>query len=87
MDPKTLAAIGLFISSGAYLGGCIAAGLVVGNPLAWKLALLGAGLSYFTYASQLVPSQPVAQVTLMWLSILTGAAAGVVLLFDIRWPS
>jgi len=87
MDPKTLAAIGLFVSSAAYLGGCVAAGLVVGNPLAWKLALLGAGLSYFTYASQLVPSNPPTQHILMWLSIVTGAAAGVVLLFDIRWPS
>jgi hypothetical protein len=71
---------GILINSALYLSGCFVAGLVVGSPLAWKAALLTAAICYLCYSAQDAWCQRLAQV-LRVLSLLTGTAAGVALLF------
>jgi hypothetical protein len=47
---KMLLIAGALLNSALYLTGCFVAGLVVGNPIAWKLSLVAAGLVFLAYS-------------------------------------
>lgn len=40
------------VNSALYLSGCVAAGLVTGNPWAWKAGLAAIGLTYVSFHLQ-----------------------------------
>ncbi len=75
---------GALINSGLYLTGVFVAGMVTNNPFAWKLALVGAGLSFISYTCQylggLSPIYMTVAKTAVACSIVAGIAAGVGLL-------
>lgn len=73
-------AYGLLINSALYLVGCFVVGLLQ-NPIAWKLALASMAITYLSYYSQLAHGvSRYVQIALCSASIITGAAAGLVLL-------
>lgn len=80
VDAIRMAILGLLLNSHLYLGGVIAVGVVTGNPFAWRLGLIAAGLCYIGYACQLsnVPRKITAVV--VWSSIAAGVIAGISLL-------
>ena len=55
---KLVVAIGVLINGPLYLAGCFIAGLLLGNAVAWRLALAGAGvfawIGVAAFAAQLV---------------------------------
>jgi len=73
--------VGLLINSALYLSGCFIAGLVTGNPWAWKMSLATMGVTYLCYWFQADTALPplVVKFTVI-LSICMGAAAGIGLL-------
>ncbi len=53
MNPdQRLLAIGVYIMSALYLTGCFVASLFVQHGVAWKVALVSAGLSCLAYTAQ-----------------------------------
>ncbi len=81
---KTILAIGVLLNSALYLAACITIGVVMHNGAAWKVGLASVGITYFSYICKCAePDEPWTTVApwLVWLSIILGAAAGVVLLF------
>lgn len=73
-------AIGIYINSALYLSGVFVAGLIVRNQLAWKLALVTAGLSYLSYTVQVLKPEPRRDTANVLVSAFTGAAAGLSLI-------
>ena len=82
-DQKFLA-IGVYINSALYLAGCFIGSMATGNVMGWKLAIAAAGFCYFAYVAQVNDAPRWASSTAVWLSIIAGIAAGVVLLFDLK---
>jgi hypothetical protein len=81
VNQQALVYVGLFVNGALYLAGCFVAGIVAGNPWAWRLALAAAGVTYLCYLAQTVPNAPHAiLVFLLLLSIALGATAGLSLL-------
>lgn len=58
MNPIPVIVRGIQINSALYLAGAFVAGLVVDNPLAWKLALAAIGVTYLSYLAQMPRMQP-----------------------------
>ena len=81
---KLVVAIGVLINGPLYLAGCFIAGLLLGNAVAWCLALAGAGVTYLSYVAHFVASAgewwETAAGLLVYLSIALGIAAGLALL-------
>lgn len=77
-EPKLLV-IAALLNSALFLAGIFVAGLVLHNPLAWKLALVSAGLCFLCYVTQYLGHENVAA-TLASTSIVAGAVGGVALL-------
>jgi hypothetical protein len=75
-----VAVTGVLINSALYLSGCFAAGLVMNNPIAWKAALLTAGIAYIGYTFGQIEMER-ARMGFAIFSIITGLIAGVSLLF------
>jgi hypothetical protein len=83
--------LAVLLNSALYLGSCVAAGLAIGNPVAWRCAIADVGLLYLGYLVQLPssweafqgPNGPTPRVMNCWLlaTIILGAGAGVALLF------
>lgn len=71
--------VGILLNSALYLSGCFIAGLVTGNPVAWRLALAAMGIVYICYCLQGIGHRLSGAVT--WLSVALGAAAGLSLLW------
>ena len=82
---KLVMAIGVLLNSALYLTGCVAAGLIVGNPLAWRMGLAAAGATYLSYichfASEGNDWHGAWARVLVYTSILLGAFAGISLLW------
>lgn len=53
MDERNFIIIGLLLNSALALAGIFVAGLVTDTPLAWKMAIVCAGLIYFLYLFQI----------------------------------
>lgn len=81
-DDQRLLAVGSYINSALYCAGVFVAGMVTGNALAWRLALVTAGLNFIAYFLQIcaryVPLW--AQLASVGVTIIVGIAAGVALL-------
>lgn len=77
--------LGILVNSALYLSGCVAAGLVTGNGLAWRFALAAVGVTYIGYVLQYV-AHALANAA-VWLSVGLGVAAGLSLLFPAGWLS
>lgn len=78
--------VGALLNSAIYLACVFFAGIVVGDPLAWKLALAAMGVTYLSHILQLpAPSGRHLPMSIMFLaviaSVVLGIAAGVALLF------
>lgn len=69
----------ILINSVLYLAGCFVAGLLTHNPLAWRLALAAAGMTYLGYLVQLM-KLPAAAAIVVCGSIGLGIAAGLALI-------
>ena len=83
---KLLMAIGVLLNSALYIAGCFIAGLLLGNTLAWRLALATAGVTYLSFVFHVVSETEGdawqrAAGWLVWLSIALGINAGAALLF------
>ncbi len=52
MQDRDYIIIGLLLNSALALIGIFIAGFVTGTPLAWKMAIVSAGLIYFLYLAQ-----------------------------------
>lgn len=75
----------ILLNSALYLSGVFAAGILLANPFAWKLALIAAGMCYVTYVAQYFSGvrhlyARVGEIT-TWLSIVAGVLAGLALLW------
>ena len=80
-------AIGAYINSALYCAGVFVAGLLTGNPLAWRLALVTAGANFLCYFAQMgcycllrAQARAFAVASLSALTIFIGLCAGVALL-------
>lgn len=80
--------VGAIVNSALYLVCAFAAGLTFGPRIAWQLALAAMGVTYLSYIAQMRPlfieGSPMARTlasTLVCLSIVLGATAGIALLF------
>lgn len=73
--------VGLLLNSALYLSGVFIAGLVTGNPWAWKMSLAAMGVTYLCYWFQADTQLPPMAIRItVILSIVMGAAAGIGLL-------
>lgn len=83
MQPfQSMLMAGVLLNSALYLTGVYVAGLLTGNAVAWKCALIGAGLCYICYVLQLSGNMhrlPIVVATVA--SIAFGIIAGLALLF------
>lgn len=78
MDNLPLIFHGALVHGALYLLMAFIGGIVENNPLAWKLAIAAAGVSYLSYSVQSVDER--AGNIFVLISILLGAAAGIALL-------
>lgn len=81
MDFKPFLLVGLLLNSALYLTGVFVAGMMTHDGAAWKLALVAAGVSYLSYSMQIYGAGRNACATVVVISVLAGAAAGLLLLF------
>ena len=82
-DQKFLA-IGVYLNSALYLAGCFLAGMTTGNVWAWKAALASAAFCYLAYVAQVNDAPRWASAFVVWLSVVSGMVAGIILLFDLK---
>lgn len=80
----TLAAFGGILNSALYLAAVFVAALIAHNRTASSLAIMAFGLTYLSYLGQSVIAPRRAMLTMLWLSIAAGLAAGLVLLAGYR---
>ena len=81
-EDQRFIAIGAYINSALYCAGVFVAGIVRGNPWAWRLALATVGVTFLCYNAQLALPQ-IGRGTLSfmtWCTIVVGICAGVSLL-------
>lgn len=78
IEVLTLIFQGALVHGTLYLLLVFCGGVIEQNPLAWKLAIVAAGLSYLSYAGQASPFD--AGRFFVFLSIVVGAAAGIALI-------
>lgn len=72
--------IGVLLNSALYLAGVFVAGLVMGNPYAWKFSLCSAGITYLSYLAGLNAIPRWIVMLLVCSSIAAGTVAGLALL-------
>lgn len=79
IEVLTLILQGALVHGALYLILVFAGGVLENNPLAWKLAIGAAGLSYLSYAIQASAFSDAGRF-FVFLSIIVGAAAGIALI-------
>jgi len=81
---KLVTAVGALLNSALFLAGCFVAGILYRNPMAWRLALVAAGLTYLSHLChvQHFPGDRLAVWgnMLTWVAIVVSIAAGLALL-------
>jgi hypothetical protein len=75
---QRLMGLGVLLNSALYLSACFVAGLVLHNPVAWRLAIAAMGVTYLSYSLQLLGHWSSRYVT--FASIALGLLAGLSLL-------
>lgn len=83
-DAQKALVAGAFLNSALYLTCAFVAGLMTGNPIAWRAALASMGLAFLCYVFQLMGERPFwryAAAAAVAASIGAGVWAGVTLLF------
>lgn len=82
MNPLMLAILsaGLILNSALFLGFVAWLGVVWQAPLATLFAVAAMGLSYIGYSLQLAQVQRTLAIAVVLLSVIVGAAGGIVLL-------
>lgn len=79
-DQKFLA-LGIYINSALFIIGVFVAGLVLNVPLAWKGAILTAGISYLAYVAQVtMASYFTVSVLLVVASVVSGILSAATLI-------
>lgn len=71
-------AFGAMLNSALYLEACFMAGLFLGNPVAWRLAIAAMGVTYLSYCAAFIEHR--SRYYLLPASIVLGALAGLSLL-------
>lgn len=71
---------GAVINSALYLFAVFVAAIVTAHPVAMKFSIAAFGVTYLSYIAQLTWSQHLAS-SLVWVSIMLGIFAGLLLLF------
>jgi hypothetical protein len=71
---------GLLLNSALALIGIFVAGIVTGTPLAWKLAIASAALTYFLYLFQFMGGKPPLVGTAQAAAIVAGGLGFIMLL-------
>ena len=71
---------GILLNSALYLSSVIAAGLVTGHDLAWKLGILALGAAYVSYWMQGMKLNRALNGFIILVSQIAGVAAGIALL-------
>lgn len=79
-DDDRLIANWCAISGTVYLVMVFAVGLILGNKIAWVLAIAAMGVNYMSYSAQLLHLRPMIPGTLVIASFMVGATAGLALL-------
>lgn len=74
--------VGILLNSALYLALVVITGLMTNHGLAWKCGIVAIGVTHLAYSQQGTSGSTTLAKILVWISILTGAAAGLLLL----WP-
>lgn len=84
-DLQKVLANGVLLNSALYLIMCFVAGILTGNPMAWKLAVASVGLCYVSYMGQYFSGldELYARIgqTAVACSIVSGVCSGIALLW------
>ena len=83
---KLVMAIGVLLNSALYLAACFVAGLVLGKPLVYDLAIAASGVTYLSYIAHFSSEEPgdhlhSIAIYLVFASVALGVLAGLSLLF------